>query len=110
MRTLEPRPERTGERQLGPGGGQLDTSRGLAANVGLQVWTGRISSLPSTSNSRTTAGTEASVIGQFVAGGGQQRSWLTSARFLPNRTVIARHTKEMVLSTFMTAIPEGAGP
>lgn len=43
------------------------------------------------------------VIGQFVAGGGQQRSWLTIARFLPNRTVIARQTKEMVLSTFMTA-------
>ena len=27
------RPERTGERQLGPGGGQLDTSRRVAANA-----------------------------------------------------------------------------
>jgi len=56
LRTLEPRPERTGGRQLGSGGGQLGTSRGVAANVGLRVWTGRRSSLSSTSRSRT-AGT-----------------------------------------------------
>ena len=29
---LDPGPERTGERQLGLGGGQLDTSHGIAAN------------------------------------------------------------------------------
>jgi len=88
----------------------FDDARSDVTITGLQVWTGRISSLPSTSHSRTTAGTEAPVIGQLIAGGGQQRSWLTSARFLTNRTVIARHTKEIVLSTFVTAIPEGAGP
>jgi hypothetical protein len=60
---------------------RFDDARPDVAVTGLQVWTGRISSLPSTSHSRTTAGTEAPVIGQFVAGG-QQRSWLTSARFL----------------------------
>jgi len=36
---------------------------------------------------------------------------MANHRSLPsNRTVIARHTKEIVLSTFVTAIREGAGP